>query len=177
MQCLSRNVELQLDVWLREEPGPATTAHGLLHGSEANGGPVEVPVDGWIDREDAWWYTLHEDSISMPGGEVLSLLWWTEVVQNDLVDAWSVDPLPAMPDKEALRRVVKCLCEDWGYRRARGDRGEAMLIADEPSHQAIALPDHRNLSAAVLRGLVEEAARHKGEHRDVILYSMVPYSE
>ncbi len=58
---------------------------------------------------------------------------------------------------------------------ARRERSRpAVLETSEPSCQSLALPDHRELSAEVLRGLVDEVARHKGEHRDMTLYSMVP---
>ncbi len=174
-RCLKRSSMVSVDFWLRETPGPEAVAHALLRGSTIDPGPAEVPVDAWIDRDEAWWFTLHEDSFRLPGGEVLSLLWWTGDAHNDIVGAPNLDdPLPYEPDREALERLVECLCQHWGYRRARDDRGQPFLVTHEPATQRLVLPGYRALGAAALRRLVDEVASHKGEHRNVILNSMVP---
>ncbi len=133
-----------------------------------------MATDAWIEREDAWWFTLSEDSIRMPGGEVLSLLWWAGVVQNELAEARPDEPLPPRTDGEALRRLEKCLCEHWGYLRAGSDRGETILETLEPSHEVTVFPDLCDLSAETIRRVVDEVASHKDEERDTILDSMVP---
>ncbi len=176
-RCLKRSLEVELDLSLRREPGPGTVAYELLRGSASKPGPVEVVSDGWIDRQDAWWFTLHEDSTRMPGGEVLTLLSWTGSAQNELAGMPSLEPLEPRPGKRALRRLEECLCEHWGYRQVRGGGGGTTLVTDDPSPQRIEFPDLRSLDAETIRGLVDEVARHKGEYRDTILDTLVPFPE
>ncbi len=65
------------------ESEPGSVAYELLRGSREEPGSVEVPANVWINRKDAWWFTLLEDSVRRRDGEVLSLLWWERPGQLD----------------------------------------------------------------------------------------------
>ncbi|MCP3960704.1 MAG: ImmA/IrrE family metallo-endopeptidase [bacterium] len=172
-RCLERNT-LADTSRLLEAPGPGTVARELLRGSREEPGSTAVPADGWFDLAGAWWFTPHEDSVLLPSGEVLSLLWWQGDGYETLeMDALHDNYLPAEPGADAVRQLVWRLQESWGYRRLPRASGEIELVTLEPSRHRLVIRDPGGLDAAGVRGLVDEVARHKNVDRDQILYSLV----
>jgi Zn-dependent peptidase ImmA (M78 family) len=68
-------------IWPREDPGRETIAYDLLRGNKVSESSADVYADGWITHSDSYKYSLHEDSIRLSTGMVLSLLWWKEEKQ------------------------------------------------------------------------------------------------
>lgn len=68
-------------LWPRSEPGRATAAYDLVHGTATAEGPVDVYADGWFDIRNANHYEVREDSIRVSDRFVLSLLWWKDESQ------------------------------------------------------------------------------------------------
>ncbi len=177
-RCLRRNY-VGLEDWLREQPGPGTVAHGLLRDPRRDPEPQEVVLDQWIDWPQAWWLTVHEDSLALPGGEVLSLLWATGDGFSSMVYMAESLTLAAEPGPEAVRQLVKTLERElWGYRRlpaslAAAAPGETVLEAREPHPHRIVIPPPASLDKAALRRLVDEVVRHQDTHRDDLLLTML----
>ncbi len=160
-------------LWPHPEPKLNTIAYDLLHGFPANAGPADVQADAWFKRKDAWWYRVSEDSISIGGGEVLTLLSWPDDAQLRATFVPSGTWLPWQPGKNARARLVKCLCEKWAYRRRRGKPGETVLETEVPSPQRLVVAPIESLHAEGFRRLVDEVAGHKGVLRGVVLWSML----
>jgi len=70
------------ELWPVDLPGRGTIASGMLNGGPARG-PCEVGAWGWFVHPDADRYSVHEDSIQIPGC-VLTLLWWKD--ESQLLD-------------------------------------------------------------------------------------------
>ncbi len=170
---LHQHDRFQLGFWPREQPGPGTMAHRLLLGGGRNPGPTDVRADGWFERQDAWWFTVREDSLEAGNGEVLSLLWWKEQGQLTAARWPSGTWLPWTPGKNARRRLIKTLREKWDYRRLRGAKGEAVLVTEEPSDQRLVIASAERLGKEGFRGVVATVAEHKGVARDEVLLSML----
>jgi hypothetical protein len=73
-----RGPDVPETLWPRSEPGCHTVAGGLIQGTAAAKGPVDVYADGWFDHPDAHRYTVREDSVWISMRLVLSLLWWKD---------------------------------------------------------------------------------------------------
>lgn len=71
-------------LWPRNEPGRATLAYDLVHGSTTTQGPIDVYADGWFEVRNAGHYEVREDSIRISDRFVLSLLWWK--VESQILD-------------------------------------------------------------------------------------------
>jgi hypothetical protein len=61
-------------------PGKGSVAYDLLQGKREIES-AEVDADSWIDHLDAARYTVHEDSIYIAKGLVLTMLWWKDESQ------------------------------------------------------------------------------------------------
>ncbi|MEE8523536.1 MAG: ImmA/IrrE family metallo-endopeptidase [Thermoanaerobaculia bacterium] len=155
------------------EPGSGSVAYELLQGSRDEPGSVEVPANVWINRKDAWWFTLREDSVRMRNGDVLSLLWWTNLGQLEFASIPAAVWLPWTPGKKAVQRLARILRNKWGWRRVRGVAGEVVLETDQPSFARIVLPDPRANDEQGFRSVVADVARHHGVTADEILASML----
>lgn len=62
----------------RPMPGKGSLAAALLSGAMRSSGPEDVDADEWISHPDAHRYCLHEDSVRVTEGLVLTLLWWRD---------------------------------------------------------------------------------------------------
>ncbi len=164
------------EMWPRDQPGPGTSAHELLRGRRVSSGPRIVGAEGWLERKDAWWFEISEDSVAVQRGEVLSLLWWRELGQLKASLAPGATWLPWSPGRNARRRLAGTLCAKWGYRRRRV-RGEMVLETEEPSPHRLVLPALGELGVEKVRGFVSEVARHKGVERGAVLLSMLALPE
>ena len=160
-------------IWPHPEPKEGTVAYQLLSGVADESDPQDVPADAWFKRKDAWWFRVCEHSISVGNGEVLSLISWPDDTQLRAtftpVGTW----LPWQPGKGARARWLQCLRTEWGYRRRRGEPGQAVLETEIPSRQQLVVPPIEKLDAEGFRRLVDEVARHKGVPRGAILWSML----
>jgi Zn-dependent peptidase ImmA (M78 family) len=166
-----RGTHLTQNLYPVSVPEPGSVAYELLRGSREEPGSVEVPANVWINRKDAWWFTLREDSVRRGDGEVLSLLWWERPGQLDFASIRGAVWLPWTPGKKAVQRMTKNLVDHWGWRRIRGQPG--VLETDEPSFKRIVLPDPRMDDEAGFRSLVAEVAEYQGATEDEILAPMV----
>lgn len=66
-------------LWPTTSPGSGSVATKILARTcAARPGPETVDADDWIDHHEAHRYCVVEDSIGMPRGRVLTLLWWKD---------------------------------------------------------------------------------------------------
>lgn len=84
-------------LWPRDVPGKDTVAHDVLSGSQTEGGSLDVYADQWVTRQGADAYAVHEDSIRISNGLVLSLLWWKN--ERQLIE------IEAEEERRAARRA------------------------------------------------------------------------
>ena len=81
-----RSSDLPTAIWPRDRPGKDTLAYDLLHnnqlmvGSEA----LDIYADEWLAVDSSDGYSIHEESILIADGLVLSLLWWKD--EQQLID-------------------------------------------------------------------------------------------
>jgi Zn-dependent peptidase ImmA (M78 family) len=80
------NGEVKGKIWLENRPLPGSIAEALLRGDQSDGSPHEVRSDTWLDQRNAANHWIHEDSIRVSDGSVLSLLWWKDESQLIEID-------------------------------------------------------------------------------------------
>jgi Zn-dependent peptidase ImmA (M78 family) len=80
------NGEVKGKIWLENRPLPGSIAEALLRGDQSDSTPREVRSDTWLDQRNAANYWIHEDSIGVSDGSVLSLLWWKDESQLIEID-------------------------------------------------------------------------------------------
>ena len=68
--------------------------------------------------------------------------------------------------------LVKVLCRSWGYSVIHQEGSHIVLETQEPSHQRIAIPAHKNLRVGTLSGILRVVAKHKGVTREKLLGSI-----
>lgn len=68
--------------------------------------------------------------------------------------------------------LADALCRRWGYAKVHQVGSHIILETDEPSHQRIAIPDHRPLRLGTLVSIIRTVARHKAVPRDAITASL-----
>lgn len=68
------------------QPGKYTIAHRLLSGGIGTIGAEAVCAAEWFDHEDAYRYSVVEDSVEIRPGLVLTLLWWKDESQLLAID-------------------------------------------------------------------------------------------
>lgn len=93
-----RGPDVSESLWPLDSPGHDTLAYDLLHGADT-ASPQDIYADQWLARTERHSYSLREDSIRGPHGQVLSLLWWT-----------NEDPLRELADEDERRMARR---SDW----------------------------------------------------------------
>jgi Zn-dependent peptidase ImmA (M78 family) len=78
--------EVRGKIWLENIPGEGSIAEALLRGDRSDILPREVRTDAWFTHRNAANHWLHEDSIHVSDGSVLSLLWWKDETQLIEID-------------------------------------------------------------------------------------------
>ncbi len=68
--------------------------------------------------------------------------------------------------------LVRALCRDWGFRQIHQEGSDVVLETEQPSHQRISVPAHKNLRVGTLNGILRAVARHKNVTRDEVLRSL-----
>jgi len=68
--------------------------------------------------------------------------------------------------------LVNVLCRNWGYRVIHQQGSHVVLETEQPSHQRIAVPAHKNLRVGTLNAVLRMVAKHKGVDRQAILGSI-----
>ena len=68
--------------------------------------------------------------------------------------------------------LADLLCRDWGYRIIHQEGSHIVLETDQPSHQRIAIPAHKNLRVGTLSAILRSVSRHKGVVRQDLLKSL-----
>src|SRR5262249_56861755 len=74
----ARGSDVPEQVWPSKTIEPKTYAYDLLKSHAERDLRGEVPATAWFDYEIADGYYVHEHSLRIASGEVLSLLWWKE---------------------------------------------------------------------------------------------------
>jgi predicted RNA binding protein YcfA (HicA-like mRNA interferase family) len=67
------------------------------------------------------------------------------------------------------RDLAQALCRKRGYRIIHQEGSHLVLETQEPSHQRLAVPAHRNLRIGTLNAILRAVAKHKGVERQAIL--------
>jgi Zn-dependent peptidase ImmA (M78 family) len=80
------NGEVKGKILLENRPGKNSIAEALLIGDRSDMLPREVRSDAWFTHRNAANYWVHEDSIPVSDGSVLSLLWWKDEAQLIEID-------------------------------------------------------------------------------------------
>jgi predicted RNA binding protein YcfA (HicA-like mRNA interferase family) len=71
------------------------------------------------------------------------------------------------------RELARALCRLWDYREV-AQRGSHIILQTEiPTHQRIAVPDHKALRIGTLNAILGLVAEHKGGSRSTILDSFL----
>jgi len=65
--------------------------------------------------------------------------------------------------------LVSLLCRNWGYRVIHQEGSHIVLETEEPSHQRIAAPAHKNARVGTLNAILRAVAKHKGVERYKLL--------
>lgn len=78
--------EVRNKIYLERRPQQGSVAEALLRGDKSNAEPREVRSDAWFTHRDAANHWVHEDSIPLSDGSVLSLLWWKDESQLIRID-------------------------------------------------------------------------------------------
>jgi predicted RNA binding protein YcfA (HicA-like mRNA interferase family) len=65
--------------------------------------------------------------------------------------------------------LVSLLCRNWGYRVIHQEGSHIVLETEEPSHQRIAVPAHRNLRVGTLNAILRMVGKHKSVERQKLL--------
>ncbi len=68
--------------------------------------------------------------------------------------------------------LVNMLCRNWGYRVIHQEGSHIVLETEEPSHQRVAVPAHKNLRVGTLNAILRAVAKHKGVERQELLNSL-----
>jgi len=78
--------EVRNKIFPEERPEKGSIAEALLRGDRSDMTPREVRSDTWFTHRNAAGHWVHEDSISVSDGSVLSLLWWKDERQLIEID-------------------------------------------------------------------------------------------
>ena len=70
------------------------------------------------------------------------------------------------------RVLISALCRSWAYRQVHQVGSHVILETDQPSHQRLAVPDHRELRIGTLNAILKSVAEHKEVSRDEILKTL-----
>ncbi len=78
--------EVRNKIYLESRPQRGSIAEALLRGDKSDAELREVRSDAWFTHRDAASHWVHEDSIQLSDGSVLSLLWWKDERQLIRID-------------------------------------------------------------------------------------------
>lgn len=78
--------EVKGKMFLENRPGKGSIAEALLRGDRSDMSPRDVRSDAWFTHRNAANHWVHEDSIPVSDGSVLSLLWWKDEAQLIEID-------------------------------------------------------------------------------------------
>ncbi len=70
------------------------------------------------------------------------------------------------------RRLAEALCRHWGYREVSQAGSHIILQTEEPGHQRIPIPSHKELRIGTLNAIIRLVANHKGVPREEVLKSI-----
>ena len=73
-----------------------------------------------------------------------------------------------LPRDLSGREVVAVLVAEFDYRVVHERGSHIVLETDKPSHQRIAIPDHKSLRLGTLSAILRAVASHKHVERDAI---------
>ncbi|MBF0387959.1 MAG: type II toxin-antitoxin system HicA family toxin [Candidatus Omnitrophica bacterium] len=65
--------------------------------------------------------------------------------------------------------LAKSLCLHWNYSQVHQTGSHIILDTEEPRHQRIAIPAHRDLRIGTLNNILKSVARHKFINSQAIL--------
>ncbi len=68
--------------------------------------------------------------------------------------------------------LVNMLCRNWGYRVIHKEGSHIVLETEEPSHQRVAVPAHKNVRVGTLNAILRAVGKHKGVERQELLNSL-----
>ena len=74
-----------------------------------------------------------------------------------------------LPRDLSGQQLAKVLCRDWGYQKVHQEGSHIILETDDPSHQRLAIPDHKHLRIGTLHNILRAVANHKNLSREDIL--------
>ena len=74
-----------------------------------------------------------------------------------------------LPRDVGGRRLVDALVTKYGYQIVHERGSHIVLQTAEPSHQRIAIPDHKALRIGTLSAILRSVSNHKGVDRQSIL--------
>ena len=74
-----------------------------------------------------------------------------------------------LPRDISGKQLVKVLCRNWGYKKVHQAGSHIILETDDPSHQRLAIPDHKYLRIGTLHNILRAVANHKNISREDIL--------
>jgi hypothetical protein len=80
------NSEVKGKIFLENRPGKGSIAEALLRSDRSDMSPREVRSDAWFTYRNAANHWVHEDSVPVSDGSVLSLLWWKDETQLIEID-------------------------------------------------------------------------------------------
>lgn len=81
MEWFFPSSEVKNKIFLENRPGKGSIAEALLRGDRSEWTPCEVRSDIWFTNRNAGNHWVHEDSIPVSDGSVLSLVWWKDETQ------------------------------------------------------------------------------------------------
>jgi len=70
------------------------------------------------------------------------------------------------------RDLADALCRHWGYREVHQSGSHIILQTEQPGHQRIPIPAHRELRVGTLNAIIRIVAAHKGVSRKEVLDSI-----
>jgi predicted RNA binding protein YcfA (HicA-like mRNA interferase family) len=71
------------------------------------------------------------------------------------------------------RELARVLCRLWEYREVAHRGSHIILQTELPTHQRIAVPDHKTLRVGTLNAILGLVAEHKGVSRNTLLDSIL----
>ena len=77
-----------------------------------------------------------------------------------------------LPRDVSGAHLADMLCRKWKYTRVHQVGSHIILETSDPSHQRIAIPDHKPLRLGTFVSIVRSVARHKGVGRDKIIETL-----
>lgn len=69
-------------------------------------------------------------------------------------------------------RLADVLCRRWHYTKVHQVGSHIILETGEPSHQRIAIPNHRSLRVGTLISILRAVAQHKGISREAVISNL-----